>query len=74
MQEKTIEVLKHQRAFLNSEFRHTGLIGGFGSGKTFAGVLKTVKKKIELKGIDVAYYLPTYPLIKDIAFSEFSNI
>ena len=74
MQEKTIEVLKHQRAFLNSEFRHTGLIGGFGSGKTFAGVLKTVKKKIELKGIDVAYYLPTYSLIKDIAFSEFSNI
>lgn len=68
-----IELLKHQIKFIKSEKRHTGLVAGYGSGKSYAGVFKTIKKKMQYKGIDVAYYLPTYPLIKDIAFPKFAE-
>lgn len=68
-----IEVLPHQEEFIFSKAKHTGLIGGYGSGKSYAGVLKTVLKKMEYPGIDVAYYLPTYGLIKDVAFPKFKE-
>jgi len=64
-------LLPHQMEFLNSLAPHTGLIGGFGSGKSEAGVIKTIEKKKAYPGIDVAYYLPTVPLIKGIAFKKF---
>lgn len=69
-----VELMPHQDDFFNSEATHTGLIGGFGCGKSFVGILKTVVKKLKYKGVDVAYYLPTYPLIRDIAFPKFSEI
>jgi Terminase large subunit, T4likevirus-type, N-terminal len=69
-----IELLKHQLDFLKSNYRHTGLVGGFRSGKSQAGVYKTLAKKMMLPKIDVAYYLPTYPLIRDIAYPKFSEI
>src|SRR5690606_41414108 len=68
-----IKVLKHQKAFIDSDYRHTGLVAGFGAGKSHAGVYKTIKKKVQHDGIDVAYYLPTYPLIRDIAFPKVSE-
>lgn len=69
-----LEVLPHQEEFIFSKTKHTGLIGGYGSGKSFAGVLKTVLKKLAYPGIDVAYYLPTYGLIRDIAFPKFGEL
>lgn len=68
-----INLLEHQAEFINSNVRHTGLVGGFRSGKSHAGVWKTITKKVAMPSIDVAYYLPTYPLIKDIAFPKFSE-
>ena len=59
---------------MQSEATHTGLVGGFRSGKSQAGVFKTLNKKISMPGVDVAYYLPTYSLIKDIAFPKFSEL
>lgn len=44
------------------------------SGKSFAGVLKTVAKKLKYPQISVAYYLPTYGLIRDIAFPKFTEL
>ena len=69
----TTKVLRHQLEFITSDFRHTGLVGGFRSGKSQAGVMKTVAKKESMPGIDVAYYLPTYGLIKDVAFPKFTD-
>jgi len=66
-----IATLKHQRDFINSNATHTALIGGYGSGKSFCGVAKTIIKKLQYKGIDVAYYLPTYGLISDVAIPKF---
>lgn len=68
-----IKLLQHQLDFLNSSHRHTALIGGFRSGKSHAGVYKTLAKKLQLPNVDVAYYLPTYPLIKDIAYPKFTE-
>lgn len=68
-----MQLLEHQAEFIQSEFIHTGIVGGFRSGKSEAGVIKTVLKKLKYPGIDVAYYLPTYGLIKDIAYPKFSS-
>lgn len=68
-----IEVLKHQMLFIESNAPHTGLVAGFGAGKSKAGTYKTIEKKKQYPGINVAYYLPTYPLIKDIAFPNFEE-
>ena len=69
-----IELLKHQDEFIYSDHTHTAIVGGFGSGKSHAGTLKTVIKKLQYPNIDVAYYLPTYQLIKDMAFVRFSEL
>lgn len=68
-----IDILSHQAEFICSNARHTGLVAGLGSGKSIAGILKTIEKKKQYPGIDVAYYLPTYPLIKSIAFPNFEK-
>lgn len=70
----TIKVLKHQADFIKSDVRHTGIVGGYRSGKSQAGVYKTLAKKQAMPGIDVAYYLPTYRLIRDMAFEKFEDL
>lgn len=68
-----IELLEHQAEFIQSEYVHTGIVGGYRSGKSHAGVIKTILKKLAYPGIDVAYYLPTYGLVRDIAYVKFSS-
>jgi phage terminase large subunit len=69
-----IDVLVHQAKFIESEAKHTALIGGYGSGKTQGGILKVVLKKMRYPGVPVAYYMPTYGLIEDVAFERFEDI
>lgn len=75
MQQEAIDVkvLKHQIAFIRSDYTHTGLVAGFGSGKSKAATFKTIDKKLAYPDINVAYYLPTYSLIKDIAIPNFQE-
>lgn len=74
MERVRIDVLPHQAKFIQSNKTHTGLIAGYGAGKTFAGILKTIIMKLRYPGIPVAYYLPTYGLIQDVAFPKFAEI
>ena len=69
----TISLLKSQIDFVRSKAAHTGLVAGFGSGKTEAAVAKIIIKKVEYPSVNVAYYLPTYNLIKDIALPRITN-
>lgn len=71
---KEIAVLPHQRLFITSESSSTGLVAGFGAGKSYAGTLKTLIKKMQYPNVKVAYYLPTYPHIRDIAFEKFPDM
>lgn len=60
--------------FLNSKARNTGFVAGLGSGKSFVATLKTIIKKVKASSATVAYYLPTYGLIRDIAFDKFPTM
>lgn len=71
---KEVKVLPHQKAFVESNHPSTGLVAGFGAGKSFAGTLKTIIKKLQYPDVKVAYYLPTYGHIRDIAFDKFPEI
>ena len=69
-----IELSDPQYDFLTSTKKHTGFVAGFGSGKSFIGTLKSLMKIIEYGIPKVAYYLPTYGDIRDIAFDTFPNV
>lgn len=69
-----MDLLSHQADFIESDYIHTALVGGFRSGKSFSGCLKTILKKLSYPNINVAYYLPTYGLIRDIAYPLISQL
>lgn len=60
-----------QSDFIYSTAPFPAFVGGFGSGKTAAGIARLMRLKRYCPEQDVAYYLPTYPLIEDIAFQRF---
>jgi PBSX family phage terminase large subunit len=63
-----------QKAFATSLEPFPAFVGGFGSGKTAAGIARIMALKASFKDCDVAYYLPTYPLVEDIAFKRFPEL
>lgn len=63
-----------QAEFVNSKAKFPALVAGFGSGKTAAGILRALKLKFEYPRLDVAYYLPTYDLVRMIGYPRFSEI
>ena len=69
-----VRVLSHQKEFIESTKPSTGLVAGFGAGKSYAGTLKTIIKKMQYPTVKVAYYLPTYGHIRDIAFEKFPEL
>lgn len=68
--EVEIDLFEHQEAFLSSKAKHTGLIAGYGSGKSFVAIFKTFCMMAQGAN-NVAYYLPTYGLIRDVAIPKF---
>src|SRR3954465_4167265 len=60
-----------QRAFVTSAAPYPAFVGGFGSGKTAAAMARAMALKVMCREQSIAYYLPTYPLIQDIAFERF---
>jgi len=69
-----IRVHQAQHDFLTSQALNTGLVAGLGSGKSHIATLKTILIKLAHPEMRVAYYLPTVPLIKDIAFLKFPEM
>lgn len=63
-----------QRAFVASKSKFPAFVGGFGSGKTAAAMTRAMRLKIQCRQHDIAYYLPTYPLIEDIAYQRFPEL
>lgn len=68
-----MKLTKIQADFASSKARFPAFVGGFGSGKTHAGIMRTLSLKSQIKE-DVAYYLPTYDLIRTIAYPRFSEM
>jgi len=63
-----------QKAFATSFETFPAFVGGFGSGKTAAAIARAMMFKSMFKDCDIAYYLPTYPLVEDIAFKRFPEL
>lgn len=63
-----------QKAFATSREPFPAFVGGFGSGKTAAAIARAMALKTHFKQCDIAYYLPTYPLVEDIAFRRFPDL
>lgn len=68
-----MKLTKIQAEFAASKARFPAFVGGFGSGKTHAGIMRALSLKSQIKE-DVAYYLPTYDLIRTIAYPRFSEL
>lgn len=62
-----------QYDFVTAEDQFPAFVAGFGSGKTHAGIARTLAKKLSYPRQDVAYYLPTYDLVRRIGFPRFAE-
>jgi phage terminase large subunit len=63
-----------QLAFATSREPFPAFVGGFGSGKTAAAIARVMSLKVMCRQQDLAYYLPTYPLVEDIAYRRFPEL
>lgn len=60
--------------FVSAQEAFPAFVGGFGSGKTFAAAARAVTLKIAEPRLTVAYYLPTYDLVRNIGFPRFAEL
>lgn len=63
-----------QRAFATSREPFPAFVGGYGSGKSAAAIARAMALKAHFREQNIAYYLPTYPLVKDIAYERFPEL
>ncbi len=50
------------------------MVAGFGAGKTHAAVYRAIARKLQYPAQNVAYYLPTYDLVRNIGFPRFAEL
>lgn len=60
-----------QYDFVTAPDQFPAFVAGFGSGKTHAAIARTLALKLQYPRQDVAYYLPTYDLVRRIGFPRF---
>lgn len=63
-----------QKSFAVCPDPFPALVAGFGSGKTAAGIARAMALKAHWREQNVGYYLPTYPLVEDIAYERFPEL
>lgn len=63
-----------QLAFATSRDSYPCFVGGFGSGKTAAAIARAMALKAHYRDCDIAYYLPSFPLVEDIAMRRFPEL
>lgn len=62
-----------QLRFTSTSAKFPAFVGGFGSGKTFAGIARAMACKFEEPEGNVGYYLPTFDLVRRIGFPRFEE-
>ena len=63
-----IKLNNPQSRFFSSAHFATAFVGGFGSGKSEGLFTRMLSTKLQFPQNDLAYFAPTYSLIKDIAY------
>lgn len=69
-----IRLTDPQYDFVAAEEQFPALVAGFGAGKTHAAIVRALYKKIRYPRQNVAYYLPTYDLVRNIGFPRFAEV
>lgn len=72
--ETELTVLAHQEAFAVSRTKFTGIVGGFGSGKSQAIVYRAMELLKRRKWAVIPVYAPTYRDLADINIPDFHNL
>lgn len=65
---------KPQCQFLQLPQKNRAYVGGFGSGKTFAGCMATAIHHCEHPRVPSGYFAPTYPMIRDIFYPTIDEV
>jgi hypothetical protein len=63
-----------QASFLQLPHKFRAYVGGYGSGKTWAGSSGMCARFWSQPGVNQAYYAPTYPHIRDIFFPTIEEV
>lgn len=63
-----------QHDFVTADEQFPAMVAGFGAGKTQAAVVRAIARKLQYPGQNVAYYLPTYDLVRNIGFPRFDEL
>lgn len=63
-----------QQQFIKSKYLHTGIVGGYQSGKSTAAAIKAIIHLLRFPQVPIAYYLPTYRLFKDMLVPKFTSL
>ncbi len=66
-----IELTKPQFRLVTTEKQFPAMVAGFGAGKTNALMKRALFLKFKYPANNIAYYLPTYDLVRTIAFPRF---
>ena len=61
----------HQESFVFSDAPFPAFVGGYGSGKTEALVVRLLLSKLRYQKLDVGYFAPTFDLLRLIAWPRF---
>jgi hypothetical protein len=63
-----------QQDFVKSNLLHSGIVGGYQSGKSLSAAVKVITKLLQDPFVPIAYYLPTYGLIDDMLIPKFTEL
>lgn len=62
-----------QFKLITTQKQFPAFVGGFGSGKTAALIKRAIAYKLKYPSLNIAYYLPTYDLVRTIANPRFQE-
>ena len=63
-----------QQQFIKSKYLHSGIVGGYQSGKSTAAAIKAIVHLLMYPDVPIAYYLPTYGLFDDMLVPKLDSL
>lgn len=70
----TVALSDPQYDFVSASEQFPAMVAGFGAGKTHAAVYRAIARKLQYPAQNIAYYLPTYDLVRNIGFPRFAEL
>lgn len=65
---------ENQKKFITSKYLHSGIVGGYQSGKSTVATIKALLHLMRYPGIPIAYYLPVFRLFDDMLIPKLDDL